>query len=263
MNAVIEEPRLLDRLRSKVRLKGYSRSTEKNYSYWAKRYVLFHGKRHPSGMGVKEVEKFLSNLVSKEGASASTQNQALSAILFLYQHVLDRPLETSAKALKAKKYDYIPAVLSIDEVQSLFGHMGGTPRLMAKLTYGAGMRLSETHGLRVQDLDFTNKRILVRDGKGRKDRFTILPDSLIRPLHSHLLRVKELHVKDLSSGYGASVMPRSHARRMPNASKDFIWQFAFPSASLFHDKSTGICGRWHLHTARFRRQSNTRQERQT
>lgn len=249
MNVAIEEPRLLDRLRSKVRLKGYSRSTEKNYSYWAKRYVLFHGKRHPSGMGAKEVEAFLSNLASQESASASTQNQALSAILFLYQHVLDKPLEASVKALRAKRYDHIPTVLSVDEVQRLFGNMTGTPRLMAALTYGSGMRVSETHGLRVQDLDFKHKRILVRDGKGRKDRFTILPDSLIRPLYGHLLRARELHVMDLARGYGASVMPRAYARRMPHASKDFIWQFVFPSTSLFHDKRTGISGRWHVHTS--------------
>lgn len=249
MNVVIREPRLLDKLRGKVRLKGYSRSTEKNYSYWVKRYVLFHNKRHPAEMGVKEVETFLSNLASQENSSASTQNQALSALLFLYKHVLDQPIDAPVKALRAKKYNHIPTVLTIEEVQKLFAGLSGTLRLMAELTYGSGMRLSETHNLRVQDIDFYSRRILVRDGKGRKDRFTILPEKLVANLQSHLLKVKELHVKDLVAGYGASVMPRAYAKRMPHASKDFIWQFVFPSSSLFHDKSTGLSGRWHVHTS--------------
>lgn len=152
MNAVIREPRLLDKLCSKVRLRGYSRSTEKNYSYWAKRYILFHDKRHPSEMGIKEVEEFLSNLAVRESASASTQNQALSALLFLYKHVLDQPIDSPVKALRAKRYDYIPAVLTIDEVQGLFSSLSGIPRLMAELTYGSGLRISETHNLRIQDI---------------------------------------------------------------------------------------------------------------
>jgi integron integrase len=249
MSVVIREPRLLDMLRSKVRLRGYSRSTERNYAYWARRYILFHDKRHPAEMGVTDVEAFLTNLAAQENASASTQNQALSALLFLYKHVLKQPIETPVKALRAKRYDFIPTVLTIDEVQKLFAGLSGTQRLMAELTYGAGMRISETHNLRVQDLDFSSKRILVRDGKGRKDRLTILPHRLIAPLQRHLVKVKELHVTDLARGYGASVMPRAYAKRMPHASKDFIWQFVFPSSSIFHDRSTGISGRWHVHTS--------------
>lgn len=247
MNAVIREPRLLDKLCSKVRLRGYSRSTEKNYSYWAKRYILFHDKRHPSEMGIKEVEEFLSNLAVRESASASTQNQALSALLFLYKHVLDQPIDSPVKALRAKRYDYIPAVLTIDEVQGLFSSLSGMPRLMAELTYGSGLRISETHNLRIQDICFSDRRILVRDGKGRKDRFTILPHKLVAPLQRHLIKVKELHVSDMARGYGASVMPRAYAKRMPHASKDFIWQFVFPSSSLFHDRTTGLSGRWYVH----------------
>ena len=247
MNAVIREPRLLDKLCSKVRLRGYSRSTEENYSYWAKRYILFHDKRHPSEMGIKEVEEFLSNLAVRESASASTQNQALSALLFLYKHVLDQPIDSPVKALRAKRYDYIPAVLTIVEVQGLFSSLSGMPRLMAELTYGSGLRISETHNLRIQDICFSDRRILVRDGKGRKDRFTILPHKLVAPLQRHLIKVKELHVSDMARGYGASVMPRAYAKRMPHASKDFIWQFVFPSSSLFHDRTTGLSGRWHVH----------------
>lgn len=241
------QPRLLERLASKIRLKGYSRSTEKNYVYWVKRYILYHGKRHPDDMGATEVEAFLSFLVSREQASASTQNQALSALLFLYKHALDKPLGLVSSGMRAKRYDYIPTVLNVAEVQNLFNHLSGTVRLMAELTYGAGLRVSETLGLRVQDLDFHNKRILVRDGKGRKDRFTLLPVSLIAPLQQHLVMVKALHVKDLASGYGASVLPRAYAKRRFHARKDFIWQFVFPSRALFHDKKSGVTGRWHVH----------------
>lgn len=247
MNAVIREPRLLDRLRNKVRLRGYSRATEKSYAYWAKRYVLFHDKRHPAEMGIGEVEAFLSSLAVRESASASTQNQALSALLFLYRHVLEQPIASPVKALRARQYHYIPTVLSIDEVQRLFAGLSGTLRLMAELTYGSGLRVSETLGLRVQDVDVPARRILVRDGKGRKDRFTILPESLVGRLQRHLVRVKEIHVDDLVGGHGASVMPRAYARRMPHASRDFIWQFVFPSSSLFHDQRTGVSGRWHVH----------------
>lgn len=249
VDSLIKEPRLLDKLRSKIQLKGYSRATEKNYSYWVKRYILFHGKSHPADMGRAEIEAFLSYLASRQLASASTQNQALSALLFLYKCVLDQPIAEPVNALRAKRYDYIPTVLSAAEVQKLLSSMSGSLRLMAELTYGAGMRVSETHSLRVQDIDFANKRILVRDGKGRKDRFTLLPESLVGPLQRHLLKVKELHLSDLARGYGASVTPREHAQRKSCTSKDFIWQFAFPSASLFHDSATGLSGRWHVHVS--------------
>lgn len=247
MDTAIPEPRLLDKLRSKIRLKGYSRSTERTYCHWVRQYVLFHDKQHPSGLGPKEVEAFLSALVSHGHASASTQNQALSALLFLYKHVLEQPIDAPIKSLRAKKYAHVPSVLSVDEVRQLLGCMTGIPRLMAELTYGSGMRVSETLGLRVQDLDFAHKRIVVRDGKGRKDRLTLLPVDLIEPLQSQFFRVKKLHINDLAKGYGASVLPWSYAKRMANSSKDFIWQFVFPSNALFHDKRTGLDGRWHLH----------------
>lgn len=247
MNVAIPEPRLLDKLRNTIRLKGYSRSTESTYCYWVRQYVLFHDKQHPSNLGPKEVEAFLSALVSHRHVSASTQNQALSALLFLYKHVLEQPIDAPIASLRAKKYKYAPSVLSVDEVRQLLGCMTGMVRLMAELTYGSGLRVSETLGLRVQDLDFAHQRIIVRDGKGRKDRFTLLPVDLIEPLESQLLRVKKLHVNDLAKGYGASVLPWSHAKRMATSSKDFIWQFVFPSKTIFHDRRTGLDGRWHLH----------------
>jgi integron integrase len=247
MDATIPEPRLLDRLRNRIRLKGYSQATEKIYCYWVRQYILYHGKRHPDSMGPREIEAFLSHLAINRNVSASAQNQALSALLFLYKLVLSQPIDTPIKALRAKKYDHIPSVLSVEETRNLLNAMSGTLRLMAELTYGSGMRVSETHGLRVQDLDFSNNRILVRDGKGRKDRFTLLPRNLVATLQTHLLKVKQLHVSDLARGYGASVMPRAYAKRMPQASKDFIWQFVFPSSTLFHDAKTRLSGRWHVH----------------
>ncbi|GAB3387839.1 integron integrase [Lysobacter fragariae] len=246
MSIATPEPRLLDRVRNKIRLKGYSRATEDAYCHWVRQYVLFHEKRHPDGMGDKEVEQFLSHLAARRHASPSTQNQALSALLFLYKSVLGQPIETPIKALRAKKYACIPSVLSVEETRRLLSAMSGVTKLMAELTYGAGLRISETHSLRVQDLDFGSLRIIVRDGKGRKDRFTLLPAGLVAPLQAHLLKVKELHASDLVRGYGASVVPWAYARRRPNASKDFLWQFVFPSSNLFHDAETGISGRWHL-----------------
>lgn len=249
MSSAIPEPRLLDSLRTKIRLKGYSRATEKTYCHWVRQYVLHHDKQHPRNLGAKDVENFLSALVSTRHASASTQNQALSALLFLYKHVICQPIDTPIKALRAKSYERIPSVLSVDEVRKLLSCMTGVPRLMAELTYGSGMRVSETSGLRVQDLDFANRRIVVRDGKGRKDRFTLLPTSLIEQLQSHLMKVKQLHISDLAKGYGASVLPWAYAKRMSTTSKDFIWQFVFPSSSLFHDERTGLSGRWHMHSS--------------
>ena len=254
MTSLIPAPPLLEQLRLKIRLKGYSRATESNYSYWTRRFILFHDKRHPREMGLPEVEAFLSHVASHDRSSAATQNQALSALLFLYRNVLEQPfVDAPVNALRARRYDYIPTVLTVDEVRRLFDAMSGTQRLMAELTYGAGLRVSETHRLRVQDVDFQNRRILIRDGKGRKDRFTLLPECLLLPMQKQLLRVKSLHADDLARGYGASVTPGAYARRSSHASKEFTWQFVFPSSGLFHDAGTGISGRWHLNMSTFQK----------
>lgn len=249
METVAGAPRLLDQLCAKIRVKGYSRATERNYAHWVRRYILFHRKRHPAEMGVAEIERFLAHLAMRAAMSASTRNQALAALRFLYRHVLAMPLDLPSRALRAKGYAFIPTVLSVDETRRLFAAMHGTPRLMAELTYGAGLRISETHALRVQDVDFVQRRIVVRDGKGRKDRYTLLPARLVQPLQRHLVGVRRLHLDDLALGHGASVLPRAYARRMTQASRDFGWQFVFPSQRLFHDHGTGISGRWHLNKA--------------
>jgi integron integrase len=242
----LRQPRLLDELRNTIRLRGYSRSTEAIYHYWCKQYILFHKKRHPNQMGHKEIQEYLTHLAVSRKVSPSAQNQAISALLFLYERVLQSPIKEKLDAFKAKPYDHIRTCLSVREVGRLLDKLSGVPRLMAQLTYGAGLRVSEVHRLRVQDLDFESGQIHVRDGKGRKDRITLLPQALYSPLHSQLVKVKAMHVDDLSRGLGSSVMPRAYALRMPNASKEFRWQFVFPSPILFHDGNTGIRGRWHI-----------------
>lgn len=246
-------PRLLDQLSAQIRLKGYSRATERNYGYWMRRYVHFHENQHPAQLGAAAVEEFLSHLVRHEQSSASTQNQALAALLFLYARVLKTPIQEPVNALRAKKPSRVPVVLSEAETACLLAQMTGTLRLMVELTYGAGLRLSETLGLRIQDLDLEQRRVLVRNGKGQKDRLSIVPTSLVAKLRSHLLRVKRLHVDDIARGYGSTVLPRSYARRLTTARSEFSWQFVFPSSSLFHDSSTGVHGRWHAHQSTFQR----------
>lgn len=246
MTTVPQQPKLLDELRNVIRLKGYSRSTEAIYHYWCKQYILFHNKRHPNQMGHREIQDYLTFLAVSKKVSPSAQNQAIYALLFLYERVLQTPIRERLNSFKAKPYDHVRTCLSVDEVARLLGKLSGVPQLMAQLTYGAGLRVSEVHRLRVQDLDFETGQIQVRDGKGRKDRTTLLPRALYSPLRSQLLNVKSIHVDDLSKGLGASVMPRAYALRMPNASKDFRWQFVFPSPNIFHDERTGISGRWHI-----------------
>ena len=217
MNSLLPQPKLLDRLRHGIKLKGYARSTEFVYHYWCKQYILFHRKTHPEEMGHREIQAFLTQLAVSKKVSPSAQNQAFSALLFLYEHVLQTPIKERINSFKAKPYDHIRTCLSADEVSRLLAKMSGMSRLMAQLTYGAGLRVSEVHRLRVQDLDFDAGQIHVRDGKGRKDRLSLLPRSLVPALQSQLVHVKSVHVADLSKGYGSSVMPRAYALRMPNA----------------------------------------------
>jgi integron integrase len=242
----IPKPRLLDQVRQRVRARGYAQSTEDAYCYWIKRFILHHHKRHPSDMAVSEVEQFVCHLADVECVAASTQNQAISAILFLYRYVLNAPLEQRIQASRAKHYKHLPTVLSVEEVRRLLAEMTGTMRLMAELTYGAGLRLLETHRIRVGHLDFEAKRIQVLDGKGRKDRYTFLPNDLVRPIQRQLALVAETHAEDLLKGLGGAVLPRAFFRKSKEASHQLRWQFLFPSKSTFHDPKTGNSGRWHV-----------------
>ena len=238
--------RLLDRIRQRVLTKGYAQSTSDAYCYWAKRYILFHHKRHPSEMGSPQVGEFLSYLAEDQHVSSSTQNQALSALLFLYKEVLGATLGKTLDTVRAKQYHHLPTVLSLDEVHRLFNQMSGTSKLMAELTYGAGLRLMEIHQLRIGHLDFDARRVQVLDGKGRKDRLTLLPQGLIPSLQKHLAMVEAIHEDDLKRGLGNAVLPRAYYLKNKSASRQLRWQFVFPASGIFHDKNTGNSGRWHV-----------------
>jgi len=238
--------KLLEQVRETLRLKHYSIRTEEAYVHWIKRFILFHNKRHPLEMGLPEIQAFLTHLAVKERVAASTQNQALAAILFLYREVLHKELEGSIEAIRARRPKRLPTVLTKEEVSRLLNCMTGTHQLMAKLLYGSGLRLIECVRLRVKDLDFPNRAIIVRDGKGEKDRVTVLPDSLIHPLQEHLRWVKSLHEEDLAKGYGSVYLPYALARKYPNADREWIWQYVFPSKRLSVDPRTGIVRRHHI-----------------
>ena len=237
--------KLLDQVRDTIRLKHYSIRTENSYVDWIRRYILFHNKRHPNEMGAPEVEAFLTHLAVNEHVAASTQNQALSALLFLYREVLKQDLGP-VDAFHAKKPKRLPTVLTRDEVCRLFVHLSGANLLMARLLYGSGLRLMECLRLRVKDLDFEYRTITVRDGKGEQDRVTILPESLIGPLQDHLRIVKRTHEEDLVKGYGAVYLPDALERKYPNAHKEWGWQYVFPANRLSVDPRSGVVRRHHL-----------------
>lgn len=253
--------KLLDQLRDAIRRKHYSIRTEKAYVGWIRRYILFHDKRHPKDMGSREIEAFLTHLAVDQKVAASTQNQALSALLFLYRHVLHKDLDLPIDAVRAKRPKRLPTVMTREEVQRVLAALSGTHQLMAKLLYGSGLRLRECLRLRVKpvlsgaegDIDFAQRQIIVRDGKGMKDRVTVLPDSLIGPLQEHLQRVKMLHQQDLADGYGAVYLPFALERKYPNANRDWGWQYVFPAKKLSKDPRTGVIRRHHLGEKRLQR----------
>ena len=243
-----KEKKLLEQYSDALRLKQYSPRTEKTYILWARSYILFHNKRHPKEMGTLEIRQFITHLVSEKTVSSSTQNQALSAILFLYRHVLHVQLdESELNEIRPQKAKSLPVVLSKEEARAVIRKMSGVPQLVTQIMYGSGLRIMEVLRLRVKDLDFANRQIIVRDGKGDDDRFTILPDSLIQPLQMHLQQVRHTHEIDISKGFGSVYLPFALERKYPNAHKEWIWQYVFPATSLFKDSKTGITRRHHLH----------------
>ncbi len=240
--------KLLDQYREALQVKHYSPRTEDTYAFWVKSYILYHKKRHPREMGVPEIGQFLTYLASSQEVSASTQNQAFSAILFLYRYVLHMELDERALVpFRPQRAKTVPTVLSREEVERLFVNLMGTSKLVAQVMYGGGLRVMETLRLRVKDVDFDHRQIIVRDGKGEDDRFTILPDSLIEPLQLQLSHVKTLHQKDLADGFGSVYLPPALDRKYRNAHKEWIWQYLFPAPDLSKDKRTGITRRHHLH----------------
>lgn len=240
------KPKLLDRLRHKIRLKHYSIRTEEAYVGWARSYILFHGKRHPRDMRASDVEAFLTHLAVERHVSASTQNQARSALLFLYKEVLEIHLPRLADVAPAKRGKRLPVVLTQHEARALLGELSGTMWLVASLLYGSGLRLLEGLRLRVKDVEFERREILVRAGKGNKDRVTVLPENVILPLQAHLGRVKVLHDKDIAEGNGEVYLPDALAGKYVNANKAWGWQYVFPSPSRSTDPRSGAVRRHHI-----------------
>ena len=241
------EKRLIERFREAMRARHYSVRTEKTYWYWIRWFIRFHGRRHPGEMGAAEVTAFLSWLATRRDVAAATQNQALSAILFLYKHVLGEELPWLAGLVRAQRPVRMPVVLSRAEVRRMLEPLEGSAGLMVGLLYGAGLRQIECLSLRVKDLDFAYRQILVRDGKGAKDRVTMLPENLVQPLQAHLGRVRLLHRRDRDEGYGEAWLPHALSRKYPRAGFEWGWQFVFPSVSRSADPRSGAVRRHHLH----------------
>jgi integron integrase len=240
-------PKLLEQVREVIRTRHYSLRTEGTYLGWIRRFILFHGKRHPREMGRQEVQQFLSHLAVEGHVAASTQSQALSAIMFLYQQVLKQDIGWLDEVVRAKQPHRVPVVLTQDEVAAVLRHLSGTTLIMATLLYGSGLRLMECLRLRVKDVDFFYNQIVVRDGKGRRDRVTMLPQNIKMPLQRHLQDVHQLHAQDLQAGAGHVYLPYALERKYPHASHEWVWQYVFPAAQPSRDPRTGIVRRHHVH----------------
>ena len=241
----MEKPKLFDRVRAVARMRHLSLRTEQAYSDWIRRYILFHRKRRPEEMGTEEIRQFLSHLAMDGNVSASTQNVALCALLFLYRDVLGVELLYVEGIQRAKRPARVPVVFTRSEASALLSHLSGTYKLVAGLLYGSGLRLMEALRLRVKDLDFEYVEVLVRDGKGEKDRRTILPRPLAEPLRQQLDRVKVLHVQDLREGFGDVYLPYALSRKYPTAAREWAWQYVFPSSKLSIDPRSGVTRRHH------------------
>ncbi len=241
-----QSPKLLDCVRAALRVKHYSIRTEEAYLGWIKQFILFHNKRHPQDMGEREIRDFLSHLAVVRRVSASTQNQALSAILFLYKHVLEKPIGYVSGIEHAKNPQRIPVVFTPAEAQNVLSQLEGTHWLVASLLYGAGLRVMEAIRLRVKDVEFEYRQVIVRDGKGRKDRVTLLPERLHLPLQLHLERVRTLHGQDRAHGFGEVYMPYALDRKYPNAAREWGWQYVFPARQRSIDPRSGKERRHHI-----------------
>ena len=238
--------KLLDQVRSEIRYRRYSIRTERTYLGWIKRYIYFHGKRHPMEMAESEVRQFLNHLVSERNVSASTQNQALCAIVFLYRRVLKRNLDWIDNINWSKRPKKLPVVFTKDEVKKVLTMIDGQQWLMASLLYGAGLRLMECIRLRIQDIDFGYHQLVVRNGKGEKDRVTLLPDQLYEHLNKQVDKVRILHQLDLEKGFGRVHLPNALERKYPNAASEFRWQYFFPAGKISSDPRSGIKRRHHV-----------------
>jgi len=238
--------KLMEQVSDALRTKHYSYRTEQTYKDWIKRYILFHGKRHPNEMGENEIRAFIAHLTTERKVAVSTSNQALSALLFLYRIVLQTEMVLPPDLSNASRPKRLPTVLTHAEAIKIINHMRGVTRLMAKILYGSGLRVMECMRLRVKDIDFDNHQVIVRGGKGDNDRITVLPDSLIPEIKNMLQDVKALHQKDLAEGYGETILPNALDAKYTAASKEWAWQFIFPASQRSTDPLTGSIRRHHL-----------------
>lgn len=238
---------ILERLREAIRVRHYSIRTEKVYVHWVRYFILFHNKRHPDEMDESDISTFLTHLAVARKVSAATQNQALNALNFFYRHVIGRDLGLLENVVRAKRSRRLPVVLNHLEIAAVLKYLKGDNWLMAGLMYGSGLRLMECLRLRVKDIDFHSRTIIVRAGKGNKDRVTILPDQLISHLKQHLAKVKSLHERDCNEGFGTVYLPYALARKYPNANRQWGWQYVFPATSRYVDRQTGDQRRHHYH----------------
>lgn len=241
-----KDKKLMDQVSDALRTRHYSYRTEQTYKDWIKRYILFHDKRHPKDMGEEEIRAFIAYLSNDRNVAAATSNQALSAVLFLYRVVLQQEITLPPDLSNASRPKRLPTVLTHAEALKVIDHMRGVPRLMAKIMYGSGLRVTECLRLRVKDIDFDRRQIIVRGGKGDQDRLTILPESIIPELRQMLQEVKALHQKDLAEGYGEATLPNALGEKYLNASKEWAWQFIFPASQRSVDPRTGVIRRHHL-----------------
>ena len=240
-------------MRRELRTRHYSRRTEEAYVGWIRRYIHYHGKRHPHALDESDIRAFVSSLAIRGGVSASTQNQAIAALAFLYRDVLRRPIGDVGDVVRAKRPSRLPVVLTRAEVDAVLGHLRDTPLLIATLLYGSGLRLMEAVTLRVKDIDFEKGAILVRSGKGAKDRITMLPTVVSGPLQRHLERVRALHGEDVAAGGGRVLLPTALARKYPGYDRSWGWQWVFPAARRYADASTGEVRRHHIHESAIQR----------
>ncbi len=241
------KPRLYDRVVEGLRTRHYSRRTEEAYLHWIRRFLVFHHGTHPRELAERDVIRFLTHLAVGQNVAASTRNQALAAVLFRYEHVLEQPLDRIEGVIRARKPKRLPVVLTRDEVHAILAELDGAPSLVCTLLYGSGLRLLEWLALRVKDIDFRRGEIVIRDGKPQMDRVTMLPGALLEALQDHLRRVRQQHEADLKNGLGQVPLPDALGRKYPNAGRQWGWQWVFPASSHYADRKTGIRHRHHLH----------------
>jgi integron integrase len=251
-----QPPRLLDQVRRRIRLKGYSIRTERAYVSWIKRFIIFNNKRHPNDMGKAEIEDFLSHLALKRNVSPSTQNQAFNSIIFLYNHVIEKELPDTINAFRAKRPVKLPVVLSREETMRVIDVMTGIHQVMAIVMYGSGLRVMECVRLRVKDIDFEMDQIVVRNGKCNVDRITVFPEKVKAPLKSILKQAKQIHANDLSEGYGRVYLPYALAKKYKNANTQWGWQYVFPASRISRDPRSGTMMRHHVHVSNIQKATN-------